>query len=41
MRETRNAQVSIFENYSNHEYGSRLRKLSEVLDEHPALLDGH
>lgn len=39
MRETRNAQVSIFEHYSNHEYGTRLRKLSEVLDRHPEILD--
>lgn len=39
MRETRNAQVSIFEHYSNHEYGIRLRKLSEVLDRHPEILD--
>jgi len=28
MRETRNAQVSIFEDYSNHDYGIRfVRKL--------------
>ena len=39
MRETRNAQISIFEDYSNHEYGIRLRRLSEVLDEHPEILD--
>ena len=39
MRETRNAQISIFEHYSNHEYGIRLRRLSEVLDEHPEILD--
>ena len=39
MREARNAQVSIFEYYSNHEYGVRLRRLSEVLDEHPEILD--
>lgn len=39
MRETRNAQVSIFEHYSNHEYGIRLRKLSEVLDRQPDILD--
>lgn len=38
MRETRNAQASIFEHYSNHEYGIRLRKLSEVLDRHPEIL---
>ena len=39
MRETRNAQSSIFEEYSNHEYGVRLRKLSEILDRHPGILD--
>uniref|UniRef100_UPI0035C68FD0 transposase n=1 Tax=Marinobacter sp. TaxID=50741 RepID=UPI0035C68FD0 len=39
MRETRNAQVSIFEHYSNHEYGVRLRKLSDVLDSQPEILD--
>jgi IS5 family transposase len=39
MRETRNAQASIFEHYSNHEYGVRLRKLSEVLDRQPEILD--
>jgi IS5 family transposase len=39
MRETRNAQASIFEEYSNHEYGVRLRKLSGVLDRHPGILD--
>jgi IS5 family transposase len=39
MRETRNAQASIFEHYSDHEYGVRLRKLSEVLDRHPEILE--
>ncbi|UQG62707.1 ISNCY family transposase (plasmid) [Marinobacter sp. M3C] len=39
MRETRNAQASIFEEYSNHEYGVRLRKLSEVLDRQPEILE--
>lgn len=39
MRETRYAYASIFEHYSNHEYGTRLRKLSEVLDRHPEILD--
>ncbi|SFE71618.1 hypothetical protein SAMN04487869_1411, partial [Marinobacter sp. DSM 26671] len=39
MREIRNAQVSIFEHYSNHEYGVRLRKLSEVLDRQPEILE--
>ena len=39
MRETRSTQASIFEHYSNHEYGSRLQKLSEVLDRHPEILN--
>jgi IS5 family transposase len=39
MRETRNAQVSIFENYSDHQYGILLKRLSERLDEHPEILD--
>lgn len=39
MRETRHAQTSIFEHYSNHEYGVRLRKLSEVLDRQPEMLN--
>jgi len=39
MRETRNAQASIFDHYSNHEYGVRLRKLSEVLDRQPEILE--
>ncbi|WP_300498551.1 ISNCY family transposase [Marinobacter sp.] len=39
MREARNAQASIFEHYSNHEYGVRLRKLSEILDRQPEILE--
>ncbi len=39
MRETRNAQANIFEEYSNHDYGVRLRKLSKNLDRHPGILD--
>lgn len=39
MRETRIAQASIFEHYSNHEHGNRLRKLSVVLDRHPEILN--
>lgn len=39
MRVTRNAQASIFEHYSNHEYGVRLRKLSAVLDRQPEILE--
>ncbi len=38
MRETRNAQVSIFESYSKHEFGARLKTLSRLLDEHPEIL---
>ena len=38
MRVTRDAQASIFENFSNHEYGLRLQKLSQVLDEHSEIL---
>lgn len=39
MRETRNAQTSIFENYSEHEYGMQLKQLSELLDDYPQLVD--
>lgn len=39
MRETRYAQASIFEHYSNHEYGIKLQKLSEVLDRQPEILN--
>ncbi|RCV87417.1 ISNCY family transposase, partial [Vreelandella rituensis] len=39
MRETRHAQASIFEHYSNHEYGIKLQKLSEVLDRQPEILN--
>lgn len=38
MRETRIAQASIFENYSEHEHGVHLKKLSALLDEHPKVL---
>jgi len=38
MRETRVAQTSIFENYSEHEFGSRLKALSNLLDRHPEIL---
>ena len=38
MRETRVAQASIFENYSEHEFGTRLRSLSNLLDKHPEIL---
>ena len=32
LRETRVAQVSIFENYSKHEFGIRLKTLSHLSD---------
>jgi len=38
MRVTRLAQVSIFENYSEHEFGVQLKNLSDLLDEHPDIL---
>ena len=37
MRETRVAQASIFENYSEHEFGTRLKTLSALLDQHPQI----
>ena len=39
MRETRVAQISIFENYSKHEFGIRLKTLSHLLDTHDDILD--
>ncbi len=38
MRETRNAQASIFESYSKHEFGTQLKALSCLLDKHPEIL---
>jgi IS5 family transposase len=38
MRETRIAQASIFESYSKHEFGARLRALSNRLDQYPEIL---
>jgi IS5 family transposase len=38
MRETRIAQTNIFENYSEHAFGIRLRALSNLLDRHPKIL---
>ena len=38
MREARTAQTSVFDFYSEHEFGEHLRKLSEELDEHPEIL---
>lgn len=39
MRETRNAQSSIFEFYSEHTLSKQLRALSDLLDEHPQILE--
>lgn len=39
MRILRNAQASIFENYSEHEFGLRLKALSDILDNHREILD--
>lgn len=39
MRETRTVQSSIFDSYSQHEHGVRLSELSQLLDEHPEVLD--
>ena len=38
MRETRNAQCSIFDNYSSHPIGQQLLALSDLLDSYPKLL---
>ena len=38
MREIRIAQASIFENYSEHEFGTRLKALSNRLDQHLEIL---
>lgn len=39
MRETHNPQISIFEFYGEHETGQQLKKLSQILDDNPAILD--
>lgn len=38
MRETRTAQLSIFDFYAKHEFGDFLSKLSSLLDEQPELI---
>jgi len=38
MRETRTVQTSIFDCYSQHEFGTHLKNLSALLDEHPEIL---
>lgn len=39
MRETRNAQASIFDRYAKHEIGNQLAMMSEILDSHVELID--
>lgn len=38
MRETRIAQRSIFEFFSEHDIGRQLKKLADILDQHPEIL---
>ena len=38
MRETRNAQASIFDFYSKHDVGRQLEALSNELDQHPGIV---
>ena len=38
MRETRNAQATLFGHYAKHEFGRQLEKLSELLDDYPRSL---
>ena len=38
MRETRVAQISIFENYAQHEFAERLLKISNIIDRWPEIL---
>ncbi len=38
VRETCNAQSSIFEFYSEHELGQQLKQQSDLLDEYPQVL---
>jgi len=38
MRETRIAQTSIFDNYSEHDLGAQLKMLASILDGHPEIL---
>ena len=39
MRETRTIQLSIFDSYSKHEHGVLFSELSQLLDEHPEVLE--
>jgi IS5 family transposase len=36
-RDARLPQISIFENYSKHAIGARLKSLSDLLDQHPEI----
>ena len=38
MRESPNAQSSLFGLYSEHDMGQQLKALSDVLDQHPTIL---
>ena len=38
MRETRNAQATLFDHYPKHKFGRQLEKLSELLDGYPRIL---
>ncbi len=39
MRQSRVAQISIFEKYSQHDFRMRLEQLSKILDRYPEILD--
>jgi len=39
MRKNRLAQISIFENYAEHERAVQLKQLSSILDNHPGILN--
>ena len=39
MRETRNAQASIFYHYAKHEIGNQLAMMSDILDNCADLID--
>ena len=38
MRQSRTACLSIFDLYSQHEFGVHLRKLSDLPDQHPEII---
>ena len=39
MRETRNAQATLFDHYAKHQFGRQLEKLSALLDDYPQILE--